>query len=69
MREARAKSVEITPGQVHWEGPSARVHRAVNVGEQPYEQVTVSLLIVETAWRNPARRGESRGSVIRGKEQ
>ena len=36
--------VEITPGQVEWEEPSARVHRAVNVGERPYEQVTVFLL-------------------------
>jgi quercetin dioxygenase-like cupin family protein len=36
--------VEITPGQVDWEEPSARVHRAVSVGNQPYEQVTVFLL-------------------------
>jgi len=35
---------EITPGQVDWEEPSARVHRAVNVGKKPYEQVTVFLL-------------------------
>jgi quercetin dioxygenase-like cupin family protein len=32
--------VRIEPGQVDWEEPSARVHRAVNVGEQ----VTVFLL-------------------------
>ena len=36
--------VEITPGQVDWEEPSSRVHRAVNVGKQHYEQVTVFLL-------------------------
>jgi quercetin dioxygenase-like cupin family protein len=36
--------VEVTPGQVEWEEPSARVHRAVNVGKQSYEQVTVFLL-------------------------
>jgi quercetin dioxygenase-like cupin family protein len=36
--------VEIAPGQVDWEKPSERVHRAVNVGRQPYEQVTVFLL-------------------------
>jgi len=36
--------VEISPGQVEWEEPTARVHRAVNVGKQPYEQVTVFLL-------------------------
>ena len=39
-----SQRVEITPGMVEWEAPSARVHRAVNVGEQPYEQVTVFLL-------------------------
>ena len=26
------------------EKPTARVHRAVNVGKQPYEQVTIFLL-------------------------
>jgi quercetin dioxygenase-like cupin family protein len=39
-----SQHVEITPGQVEWEQPGARVHRAVNVGKQPYEQVTVFLL-------------------------
>jgi quercetin dioxygenase-like cupin family protein len=39
-----SQRVEITQGQVEWEEPSARVHRAVNVGKQPYEQVTVFLL-------------------------
>jgi hypothetical protein len=41
---AESQRVEITPGQVDWEEPSTRVHRAVNVGKQPYEQVTVLLL-------------------------
>ena len=36
--------VGISPGQVDWEEPTERVHRAVNVGKQPYEQVTVFLL-------------------------
>jgi len=36
--------VEIAPGEVEWEQPNARVHRAVNVGELTYEQVTVFLL-------------------------
>jgi hypothetical protein len=39
-----SQRVEIAPGRVDWEKPSARVHRAVNVGTQPYEQVTVFLL-------------------------
>ena len=36
--------VQITVGQVDWDDPSDRVHRAVNVGKQPYEQITVFLL-------------------------
>ena len=39
-----SQHVQITPGAVEWEEPSCRVHRAVNVGEQPYEQITVFLL-------------------------
>lgn len=39
-----SQRVWITPGLVEWEEPSARVHRAVNVGKQTYEQVTVFLL-------------------------
>jgi quercetin dioxygenase-like cupin family protein len=36
--------VAITPGQVDWDVPSDRVHRAVNAGQQTYEEVTVFLL-------------------------
>lgn len=36
--------VAIMSGQVEWEEPTGRIHRAVNVGKQPYEQVTVFLL-------------------------
>jgi quercetin dioxygenase-like cupin family protein len=39
-----SQRVEVTSGQVDCEEPSARVHRAVNVGKQPYEQVTIFLL-------------------------
>src|SRR5271155_1035325 len=39
-----SQRIQITAGQVEWEEPSARVHRAVNVGKRPYEQVTVFLL-------------------------
>jgi hypothetical protein len=37
---------------VEWEEPGERVHRAVNVGRQPFEQITVFLLDVPTPWRN-----------------
>src|SRR4030095_482 len=35
---------EVTPGQVDWDEPGDRVHRGVNVGSVPYEEVTVFLL-------------------------
>ena len=35
---------EVTPGQVDWDEPTDRLHRGVNVGEQPYEEVTIFLL-------------------------
>jgi hypothetical protein len=35
---------EISSGQVDWEEPTDRVHRAVNVGGQSYEPITVFLL-------------------------
>ena len=35
---------EVRPGQVDWDEPSDRVHRGVNVGSVPYEEVTVFLL-------------------------
>jgi hypothetical protein len=35
---------ELTPGQVDRDKPGHRVHRAVNAGRQPYEEVTVFFL-------------------------
>ena len=35
---------EVKPGQVDWDEPGDRVHRGVNVGSLPYEEVTVFLL-------------------------
>jgi quercetin dioxygenase-like cupin family protein len=35
-----SQRIEITPGEVEWEEPTECVHRAVNVGEQTYKQVT-----------------------------
>jgi hypothetical protein len=48
-----SQRVEIAPGQVEWEEPSARVHRAVNIGKQAYEQVTVFLLARPDAVAQP----------------
>jgi hypothetical protein len=36
--------VEVRPGQVDWDEPTDRVHRGVNIGEQPYEEITVFFL-------------------------
>jgi hypothetical protein len=45
LRDGSAPSrIELTPGQVDWDEPEPRVHRAVNVGAQVYEEVTVFLL-------------------------
>ncbi len=36
--------LKLTPGQVDWDEPTDRIHRAVNVGDQPYEEITVFFL-------------------------
>jgi quercetin dioxygenase-like cupin family protein len=36
--------VEIAPGQVDWDEPTDQVHRGVNVGRQPYEEITIFFL-------------------------
>lgn len=38
------KSVTVTPGQVDWDEPGSRIHRAVNSGNSEYEEITVFLL-------------------------
>lgn len=35
---------EVTPGQVGWDEPTDKVHRGVNVGEGPYEEITLFFL-------------------------
>lgn len=36
--------ISVTPGQVDWDEPTERVHRGVNTGTQPYEEVTIFFL-------------------------
>lgn len=38
------KHISVTPRQVDWDEPSDRIHRAVNVGDGPYEEITVFFL-------------------------
>ena len=42
--EREQHPVEVTPGQVDWDEPTDQVHRGVNVGQQPYEEITVFFL-------------------------
>jgi quercetin dioxygenase-like cupin family protein len=39
-----SERVPVKPGQVEWDEPSNRVHRGVNVGAQPYEEVAIFFL-------------------------
>jgi quercetin dioxygenase-like cupin family protein len=61
-----SQRVEVTPGQVDWEEPTERIHRAVNVGKQPYEQVTVFLLDRPDAVAQPTEEQVSSLSNPRG---
>lgn len=35
---------KLTPRQVDWDEPSNRIHRAVNIGREPYEEITIFFL-------------------------
>jgi quercetin dioxygenase-like cupin family protein len=35
---------DVTAGQADWDEPTDRVHRGVNVGEEPYEEITIFFL-------------------------
>jgi quercetin dioxygenase-like cupin family protein len=43
-RDGTSHRFAVSPGQAGWDEPTDRVHRGVNVGEQPYEEVTVFFL-------------------------
>lgn len=34
----------VSAGQVDWDEPTDRVHRGINIGGQPYEEITVFFL-------------------------
>ena len=45
FRETGARmGVAVYPGMVDWDAPDARVHRAVNTGSTPYEEVVTFFL-------------------------
>ena len=39
-----ADRIQVETGLADWDEPTERIHRAVNVGEQVYEEVTIFLL-------------------------
>ena len=43
-RDGESERFEVRPGQAGWDEPTDRLHRGVNVGEQPYEEITVFFL-------------------------
>ena len=40
---ASAERITLAAGQVDWDELTDRIHRAVSVGEAPYEEITVFL--------------------------
>ena len=45
LRDGKPKEhVNVKPGQVDWEEPSDRIHRAINVGGGPYEEIAIFFL-------------------------
>jgi hypothetical protein len=47
----------VAPGQADWDEPSDRVHRGVNVGEEPYEEVPI--FFMDRADAEPQPRAET----------
>ncbi len=44
-RDGKAtERLEVTAGQAEWDEPTDRIHRAVNVGGETYEQVAIFFL-------------------------
>ena len=39
-----SKRVTVIPGQVDWDEPGDRIHRAVNIDVGPYEETTIFFL-------------------------
>ena len=47
------RRVEVAAGQADWDDPTDKIHRAVNVGEDTYEEVTIFFLDREDAIPQP----------------
>jgi len=41
-RESKEKKIiKVHPGLAEWDAPQAKVHRAINIGKVPYEEVII----------------------------
>jgi quercetin dioxygenase-like cupin family protein len=40
----QCQHVAVRAGQVDWDEPTDRIHRGVNVGAEPYEEITIFFL-------------------------
>jgi hypothetical protein len=43
-RDGVTQRVDVTSGQTDWDEPNEEIHRAINVGDETYEEVTVFFL-------------------------
>ena len=43
-RDGKTHELEVTPGQADWDEPTDRVHRGVNIGAEPYEEIAIFFL-------------------------
>jgi len=41
---SKGQRFTVKPGQVDWDEPTDRIHRGINVGDEPYEEITVFFL-------------------------
>jgi quercetin dioxygenase-like cupin family protein len=48
------KLLQVSPGQVDWDEPTDIIHRAVNTGAAPYEEITIFFLDRPDAEPQPA---------------
>jgi hypothetical protein len=43
-RDGERHEFEVTPGYADWDEPTDRVHRGVNIGAEPYEEIAIFFL-------------------------
>ncbi|MCZ6618379.1 MAG: hypothetical protein O7E57_09625 [Gammaproteobacteria bacterium] len=54
-RDGATDHLTVTPGEAGWEKPTNRIHRAVNVGVDPFEEITLFFLDRPTSIPQPVQ--------------